>query len=354
MIKNWLIFILLFSFLPSTLTLGKGTFDEDYFYNFDDGYDDQDNDFFDDRFDELEDFDELNEEEKKDTVFYKRKTIGVDEIAVVQSVSSSKKTIVLRRGNKQGITVGHQALLSTDKISVLCKATQVSRRHSLWEVVDPGANLPFEKGEFIVFNQSTESLFDQIPALQERLQAEIKRRTKVFPPVWILRGGGSYGVYESVSDTTTSLVENRLGSQFEVTRYKRLMKRIEWGLGIRADVEVAILKSSPKLEIPTNRYFLMGEFLYHFPFLSTEKTHFYGGLGIGVGPSYTVVSSSVSTGYALALPVMRLGLQTDVTEEDSLIIEGVAEGVSMVETFDDGTKQNTNIANLKIIVGWRF
>jgi len=355
MASPW-IFLTFFIFIAVThlpTANAQGNIAKEYFFDFD-GYDDEDRDFFDEEFDELVDMEELTEEEKLDNPFYKRKTIGVDELVVVQSISDSKKTLVLRKGRKEDVSLNQESLLSTDKISVLVKAVQVTRRHSLWEVVDPQANLPFEKGEFIVFNKSTESLFDQVPALQERLEAEMKRRTKIYPPVWIIRGAGSYGVYESVSDTTTSLVENRLGTQFEITRYNRILKRIEWGIGLRADLEVAILKEAPKLEIPTNRYLLTTEFLYHFPFLSTQKTHFYGGLGIGVGASYTVISSSVSTGYALTMPVMRLGLQTDLHEQGSLIVEGVAEGVSMVENFEDGTRQNTNIANLKLIVGWRF
>ena len=51
---------------------------------------------------------------------------------------------------------------------------------------------------------------------------------------------------------------------------------------------------------------------------------------------------------------MRLGLETTVAKGRAFLLEGVAEGVSMNESFEDGTKQNTNIANLKISFGYKF
>ena len=98
----------------------------------------------------------------------------------------------------------------------------------------------------------------------------------------------------------------------------------------------------------------MVELLYHFPYLKTKSTHFYGGIGLGAGYSQTSVSESVSTGFAVAIPVMRLGLETTVSKGRAFLLEGVAEGVSMNESFEDGTEQNTNIANLKLSLGYKF
>lgn len=339
--KNSLIIILIL--LNATLAFSK--------YN--DPNDDNPVDFFYDNYDDEDEYD-LPEEDKKQTVFYKNKQLGQESIVIVQSISSSKKTLVIRKGRKDLISPGMEGLISTDKICILAKAKQVSRFYSIWEVVDQEAIFPFEVKDYVVFNSSTVSLFDQIPSLRERLNAEIKRRNYIPPSVWVLRGSGTMGIYESVSDTGSSIVEDRLGAQFSIYSYKHLANRLELGFGLRLDLERAVLKSTPRLEIPTNRYFVLSELLYHFPYLKTQSTHFYGGIGLGVGYSQTSISESISSGLAVAIPVMRLGLETKINEERSLLIEGVAEGISMQESFKDGTKQDTNIANLKFSIGLKF
>ena len=315
--------------------------------------DDNPVDFF---YDNYDDEDEVNlpDEDKKQTIFYKNKQIGQESLVIVQSISKTKKTLVLRKGRKDLVSPGMQALISTDKISILAQAKQVSRFYSIWEVADPQAYFPFEVKDYVVFNSSTISLFDQIPSLRKRLNAEIKRRKYVPPPTYVIRGIGSLGIYESVSDTGSSLVDDRLGSQFSIFRYSNVATRLELGFGLRVDLERAVLKATPRLEIPTNRYLFLSELIYHFPYLKTKATHFYGGLGLGAGISQTSISGSISSGLAVAIPVMRLGIETIVAKGRSLLVEGVAEGVSMRESFEDGTKQNTNIANLKISVGYKF
>ena len=202
-----------------------------------------------------------------------------------------------------------EALLSTDKISILARARQVSRFYSIWEVSDPEASFPFKVKDYVVFNPSTISLFDQIPSLRKRLNAELKRRAYIPPASWVIRGLGTIGIYEAVSDTGTSLVEDRLGAQLSIYRYSHLANRLELGFGLRLDLERAVLKQAPRLEIPSNRYLGMLELLYHFPYSKTKSTHFYGGIGLELPPQ-TSVSESISTGFA-AIPVMRLGLENN-------------------------------------------
>ena len=313
-------------------------------------YDDEGNLFSDPK----GDLNDLNEMERLEEVFYQTKTLGKERLIVIQTISSSKKTMIVRLGRAQQIRPGMKALFSTDKVSLLMTAKEAGRYNSLWEIDDFGAVIPFEKGEFVVFNNSTESLFDQIPSLKKRLQPEIKRRNYIPKPFWVARGNGSLGVYESVSDISSNRVELRAGTQFELTNYHHFDRRIDWGWGLRGDLEVAVLESEPRLQIPSTRIFLTGEFLYHFPFFKTSISHFYAGLGIGIGPSLTQVSDAISTGYAVSIPVMRLGLETKVTSEHTFMFEVIAEGVSMQESFDDGTLQTTNIANLKLSLGYKF
>ena len=41
-------------------------------------------------------------------------------------------------------------------------------------------------------------------------------------------------------------------------------------------------------------------------------------------------------------------------DEHIILAEIIAEGVAMQESFDDGTDQSTNIANIKLSLGYRF
>ena len=97
----------------------------------------------------------------------------------------------------------------------------------------------------------------------------------------------------------------------------------------------------------------MSSYTISSPFFKTSISHFYVSLGIGIGPSIKV-SDAISTGYAVSIPVMRLGLETKFSEEHTFMFEIIAEGVSMQESFDDGTLQTTNIANLKLGLGYKF
>ena len=108
----------------------------------------------------------------------------------------------------------------------------------------PGAIVPFEKGEYVVYNNSTESLFDQIPSLRKRLEAEIERRNFIPKPYWVLRGNGSVGVYESVSDISSNRVELRAGTQFELNNYYFFDRRIDWGWGFVEILKLLLLKVS--------------------------------------------------------------------------------------------------------------
>ena len=144
-------------------------------------YDDEGNLFSDTK----GDLNDLNEMERLVEVFYQTKTLGKERLIVIQTISSSKKTMIVRLGRAQQIRPGMKALFSTDKVSLLMTAKEAGRYNSLWEIDDFGAVIPFEKGEFVVFNNSTESLFDQIPSLKKRLQSEIKRRNYIPKPFWV-------------------------------------------------------------------------------------------------------------------------------------------------------------------------
>lgn len=68
-----------------------------------------------------------------------------DELLIIQAVATTKKNFVVRKGFDDGVALGQESLFSTNSLSVLCKAVEVSRFHSLWVPLDKRTMVPFEK-----------------------------------------------------------------------------------------------------------------------------------------------------------------------------------------------------------------
>ena len=298
--------------------------------------------------------DGLYPEDREESGYYNSKGLGHELLMVVQTISNSRKTMVLRIGRKSNVRPGMESLVSTDKVSIRVTAVEVGRRYSLWRVSDPAANLPFSRGEFIIYSSSLETITNNVPSLKSRLTSEIKRRKKVYPSYWAIRGSGSFAPFSTISDIPSDGINGRFGLQAEITYYRNLARRIDWGLGLRGDLEVALIDEPVNLQVPTIRGFVTFDMLYYFPMLESATTQFYGGLGMGVGPSVTSVDGNNSIGFALCLPAVRLGFSTQMTSSMKLLLEGVAEGVIMQESFDNGDDQSTSVANLKLTIGLTF
>ena len=59
--------------------------------------------------DPLVDINDLREDEKLEEVFYQTKTIGKERLIVIQTISQSKRTIVVRLGHAQGYSYRRQS-----------------------------------------------------------------------------------------------------------------------------------------------------------------------------------------------------------------------------------------------------
>lgn len=279
--------------------------------------------------------------------------IGDDQLVVIQSISLSRRTFVIRRGAKDQVSINQQSLFSNEKISIACQAIEVSRSFSLWKVIEDHAVIPFNKRDYIIFNNSTDGVWMKIPAVKKRIEQKMARSKIKAIPYWTIRGALSNAYSESVNNTAKSNSNSRRAYQGEVHYNFNVMKKVDMSIGARFDYEVASLVS-PSIIIPTNRAFLTGELSYHFPNFQKTQNHIYTAIGLGVGYSKTTVDQTVSTGLALINPALRLGLLTKMSTNYSLIIEGIIESISMHESFADNTEQNTNINNFKFAIGLKF
>jgi hypothetical protein len=66
------------------------------------------------------------------------------------------------------------------------------------------------------------------------------------------------------------------------------------------------------------------------------------------------VSGESSKGYAMILPALKGGFQTELGESKFLLIEAIIEATSATETFQNGIEQKTSTLNTKLALGFKF
>jgi hypothetical protein len=278
--------------------------------------------------------------------------VGYENMVVIQTISTSRQSFVVRKGARHGISKHQRALFSTEQVSLLCKAIEVTHEFTLWEVEDPLASVPFTKDQMVVFSTSLETIWTKVPALRGKLQQFMLTKDIVPPPYFLVRGGMSRGLSESVSDTGASSTIERGGYHFEALYYFNFAKQLDMGFGGRFDQESALIDQSD-LSVPTTRLFVIGQLTYRFPELRGTRNYFYLTAGVGYGTSTTTINDATSAGTAYVLPSFHFGLMT-LGEKYGFAVELVGEAVGQQEQFLDGTTQNTNMINAKFSAALRF
>lgn len=295
-----------------------------------------------------------------------------DELVIIQSVSRTKKTFVIRKGRKEGIFVGQKSVFSTDKISIAATAINASRNFSIWVVSDQRVSIPFQSKNFVNYNRSVENIWSNISKLTEEIdkyrikeiekatyhsESEIKllRRKGIYlipEKTWVSRAYFSNTFSESTTQTNPSQIGQRSGYQIELLYSTKVKNKYDFALGGRYDQDSVQIKD-PSLVIPTKRYYVIADFTYHFSNYSKES-HIFSSLGIGYGISSTTISSEQAKGTSYILPFFRFGSETIMNEDLSFILDSTAEAISTTEKFSDGSKQTTNTISGKIGIGLRF
>src|SRR5690606_8135948 len=81
------------------------------------------------------------------------------ELIVIQAISSSKKTFITRNGIRQGVQVGVTGTFTAENVSVLARAINVTGQFTQWQIINPDAILPYEKGAIVTYYPATEYLW---------------------------------------------------------------------------------------------------------------------------------------------------------------------------------------------------
>jgi hypothetical protein len=273
-----------------------------------------------------------------------------DELIIVQAVSKSGKSFVVRRGAQQGVAIGQESLFSTKDASFTAKVIEVNRFFSLWNLKDNRGAVPFNKGEYVTYTNNIENIWTEIPKLQLAPKEELVFRQS---SEWIARLAYGLTMSESVSEADDDNTANRTSFQFEGVFANRIAVHWEWGVGFRLDRDNATLNES-NLDVPTSRYMITAELNYHFANFARSDDNMYLGAAIAYGLSNTTVNESISTGTSLVLPIVKLGYIKRVSPSYALVFEGSFEAIAQSESFEDTDTQTTNIVNSKMSIGVRF
>ncbi len=272
-----------------------------------------------------------------------------DEMVRVQTISKDRLTFVVGLGKGDGIMVGQQSLFSTRKISLSARAVEVGRYFSLWELSEKESLVPFKKGQTISFSKKVNSIFLEIPRLY-KLQDDSFHKEKNY---WVGKWYYSLSLSESVSGASSSDQLLRTGTHFEINYLKDWTTKLDWSFGVRYDREVS-KRQNPGIEVPNTKFFVIGDIYYHFSRFGESKVNPYLSLGVGIGYSITSISNSLSKGYAMILPAIKGGFQTEFAEKKFLLAEATIESVSSTETFASGVEQKTGTLNAKASIGYKF
>ena len=252
-------------------------------------------------------------------------------------------------GKKDGISRGQESLFTTEDVSLAARAIEVSRHFSMWVLRDKNARIPFLKDSFVVFNNSIQNIYSEIPFLKGKFA-----KAEYIPTHhWIIRMSFSQTLSESASEADDQISSTRRGYQIEGMWQKEWNNSFSWGVGLRADNEVGLI-TDPALEIPTTRFFGIADLSYNFPRFEDSKNHIYASVGIGYGSTSSVINRVQGSGQAWVLPVARIGVQNNDFKTIAWLFEAVFESITSQEIFDDGQQQTTNFINAKFGIGAKF
>ena len=280
-----------------------------------------------------------------------------EELIVIQTVSSNRRSFVVAKGYKDGILRGQEYIFSSENVSIVCKAIEVSRDFSLWAPKAHTVTLPFNKEDVISLNSSVygnvglEVAADASLVPEENineLYSTFRKSNNI-----ALKMAYNRGLSQSSSSVSTEKNPARTGFSMAADYNYRFLPEFEMSLGVRLDNEVYRIEQ-PELDIPTKRTMLMASATYHLVNFSETKINLYLTVAAGIGKSTTTINEESSSGIVTIIPEARIGYLMPLSKSWAMLFESSVESLSSTETFNDGTEQTTNLLNVKATIGLRF
>ena len=265
------------------------------------------------------------------------------ELMVIQGVSKEKQTFITRGGKDKNILEGRNMTFTTDNVSLIAKAINVTREYTQWELKNDYTDVPFRKGEIVTMYATTEHLWALSPEKFRRkyIKSEIfKARNSLEAGFAISRS-----LSESVSEASSQDVQ-RGGFQFEGMFKGELSRYWAYGVGLRATRDVI---NTPSASLVNQRFVGLAEVRYYFDPLRD----FYNGkvglsIGLGFGQSRTTTSGQTSFGDVLILPATKISLDIPLSARYEFGTFAAFESLRLDEGLADTSSQSTNFTHSKI------
>lgn len=272
-----------------------------------------------------------------------------EQLVLIKAISNTSRSFVIPLGSKHGVSLGQESLFTTESLSVAATVKEVTRHHSFWELNDKMARVPFHKGQYINYTNDIKGIYNEIPLIKSGAK-QVEYLAKAF---WIFKMGFSSAMTQTTSYVSGDQESNRTSAQIQGLYTRRISSKASWGVGLRYDWENNTL-TSPATDIPTHRFYILGQGIYHFNDISLNKNHFYSGLNMGLGRSSTNSGGVVSSGFSLLFPEIMFGFNYNAFHKFAFLLELSVENIISLETFSDGLAQNTDLLNFKFTLGFKF
>ena len=272
------------------------------------------------------------------------------ELAVIKAVSKSRRTFVTQHGRNEGVIEGQKVSFTTDNISLIVSAKTVTRHYTVWEVVEPGGTIPFEKGNIILLNRTIS--YSEVMARSKEIQGQKLEVEKKALSSLVFSGAFGLGVFQAVSGTSNAnepSVSNFHGN----FRYVRsFFNFFEIGMGLRFDTETATL---PTVTSVAYRSSVFLELIYYFPELwgPFDSKIFATGTA-GVGLSRTIIDDDTQQGFAFLFPGLRAGMDYKISKLWNFKIEAGGEAWQIREKLEDDNIQTTTQVNAIMMLGFQM
>ncbi len=271
------------------------------------------------------------------------------ELVVIQGISETKRSFITRNGKRQGVIIGMTGTFTSENISILAKAINVTGQYAQWEIVNKEAIIPFEKGSMVTWYPAQEYLWALSPESERKKY--IKSQMVITRSSFVFKGSLTRGLSESVSDVQASN-PTRGGYMGEVYYERPLTPNISFDLGLRYEQEVI---NYTGVSLTTKRNLAIGDVIYYFDglkdLLGGGKIYIAAGLGYGLSNTETVGLSQ--SGPVGLLPAVKIGLSLPFSADWDFLFDGAFESLQTREEQEDGRVQTTTQTNLKTGIGLR-
>lgn len=271
------------------------------------------------------------------------------ELITIQAISDTKKTFVTRNGKRQGVVRGMTGTFTADNISILARALTVTGQFTQWQILNPEAIVPWEKGELVTWSAAQEYLWALAP--EKERQKYIKSIATLPRKSWKFKGALTRGLSESVSGVEAQ--ETRRGGYLgEIYFEKFFTHSLSFDVGFRYEREIV---NYTGVSFNTSRSMVIGDILYYFSALSDyiNDGRFFIGAGLGYGLSNTTSNGLSQSGPVGMLPGVKVGVSLPFNDDWEFIMDSAFESLQTKEEQDTGLEQTTTQTNLKVGFGLR-